>query len=164
MISGHMSSGVRDFLKHLAVILVAEAIMGLVVWPARTWLYSVAAAAFSKDLVVTGEWQTFRPQDGKAVDATRDLHEEADLHQFGSHVWGTTRTLKQNNHSYEVDGRMYANSLTLTYREVGDGTFDCGSILLTLAPGGDEMDGYEVGYDLQTKQVAATKYVWRRHR
>jgi hypothetical protein len=108
-------------------------------------------------LPVEGKWNTQWKEADKMVD-----HESARLFQFGSRVWGQTKTKDADRRRYRLRGRITGEKLCLIYRETTGNRLDTGAILLQIRPNGNAMDGYEVGLDLKSNNITAREYEWKR--
>jgi hypothetical protein len=158
MVSFAGNPAMKDFIKHLVAILVAEAILGVLVWGGRSWLNSAVPWMFGSDVVVAGNWETHWQKNGQP----EELHETAELKQFGHRVWGTAKTLAGVPRTYELEGHDLSNMLVLTYHEVGPNAFDTGAILLKILNGGEDMEGEEIGQDLtKVNSIVTAKYRWK---
>jgi hypothetical protein len=147
----------KEFGKHVTIFLAAELLLAGAVWVWRAELYSRVFALFSADVVVAGSWETHWQRDG----GKEELHETAELEQWGHKVWGTAKTVAGTTRTYELDGQISADLLLLSYHEVGPNTFDRGQILLRIENGGKRMEGAEIGLDMKNdRSLVTAKYRW----
>jgi len=147
----------KEFGKHLLIVLAAEVVLGLAGWIWRSELYAKVFSMFSADVVVAGQWQTHWQKDG----AKEELHENAELEQWGHKVWGHATTVSGTPRTYDLEGQISADLLLLTYHETGPNTFDQGQILLRIGNGAKTMVGEEIGLDMKNdRSLVTAKYRW----
>jgi hypothetical protein len=143
---------IQKFLDHYAVeFYVALIIVAVTLF--RKACAKLLTACFSP-IRVDGQWDTMLDR-GKGYGE----HEHAQLYQFLNLVWGVT---KDDHSGYKVQGRVTGDRLCLTYRQADRMGSDCGAILLSINPGGKEMNGKEIGVDHEKSVVYAYSYMWKR--
>jgi hypothetical protein len=151
---GYLQQIVNVIVEHYVVTIIAAAFLALMGYIWRRGLGAVNGLL--KAVPVNGEWKTeidrgsgFQP------------HEVATLHQFINTVWGNTTITTGKGKSYNLRGRICGQMLCLVYTtSKGGAGFDAGAVVLEIDPEGNEMAGFEVGYDKEKKDIATRPYKW----
>jgi hypothetical protein len=152
--SGRVLEKVLDHLLEIILVGIIVSLL-LVLWNKTRFLTNRLFGTIS----VEGKWDTTIDRQNEKKESYKE-HEKAELHQFLNRVWGRTRTKKKPERVYRVRGRIFGDKLHMRYEEVTAKGFDKGGIVLKIIMEQEEMRGYEVGIDQNSKQIAALKYKW----
>lgn len=142
----------RVIYDHLLVNVAAAIVLLIVVF---FWRRVASILSRLTHVPVAGKWTTQIMRGTQMSD-----HEIVVLHQFGSRVWGETRETTGSNRTYRIHGRITGEKLCFVYKEVTGPRLDAGAIFLQIRHDGI-MEGYEVSYDFEKKNVATRPYQWK---
>jgi len=150
-----VSEGFRsEIVKALAPLVVTVAL--LLLKRTRTILLAIANAIIQPPRV-DGQWDTF--VSSKVV--AEQPHEAAELRQLGARVWGSAKRT-DGTASYKLQGSVFGDKLSLTYRDGDPHGNDVGVILLRIKTTGKLMEGLEIGCNLDNGEIEELGYKWKR--
>jgi len=148
-----LEKALRSAGEHFVVVVVAAIliILGTYIWHRGLGTLN----RFLRAVPVSGRWTT-EVDRGKGW----QVHEEAQLHQLSNRVWGSTTITSGKRKTYGVSGPISGQMLCLVYRTKDGAGFDAGAVVLEVNPEGNEMEGFEVGYDKVAGSIAPRPYKW----
>jgi hypothetical protein len=153
---GYLQQVVTVIGEHYVVVIIAAAFLAAIEYIRRRGLGAVNGLL--RAVPVNGEWKTEIDR-GSGFQA----HEDATVHQFMNSVWGNTTIKTGTGKTYNLRGRICGQMLCLVYTtSKGGAGFDAGAVVLEIDPEGNEMAGFEVGYDKEKKDIATRPYKWTR--
>lgn len=147
------SKAVNKAGEHFIVVILVAIIIAVAGWLWRRGLGGVNR--LFKTIPVSGNWKTQIDRGAGFVE-----HENATLRQLMSRVWGHTTTVTGGRKTYSLRGHITGQMLFLLYRTSDGGGFDSGAIALEISPEGNELSGYEIGFDKESRVIASRKYKW----